>query len=34
MLNEYELPPLDESTDDELKDYMLRRKSSFPDSDV
>ena len=34
ILNNYELPPLDEAIDDELKDYMLRRKSAFPDSDV
>jgi trimethylamine--corrinoid protein Co-methyltransferase len=34
MLCEYELPPLDQAIDDELKEYMLRRKSAFPDSDV
>jgi len=34
QLSEYEAPPLDPSTDEALLDYMTRRKSSFPDSNV
>ena len=34
MLNEYEAPPLDESTDEELRDWIKQRKASFPDSNV
>lgn len=34
MLTEYEAPPLDPSIDEALLDYINRRKSSFPDSNV
>jgi len=34
MLREYEAPPLDEAVDEALMEYMIRRKASFPDSDV
>lgn len=34
MLAEYELPPLDESVEAELVDWIGQRKASFPDSDV
>lgn len=34
MLAEYEAPPLDPAIDEALLDYIDRRKSSFPDSNV
>ncbi len=34
QLAEYEPPPLDPAIDEELNDYMTRRKSSFADSNV
>ncbi|HET7726949.1 MAG TPA: trimethylamine methyltransferase family protein [Candidatus Limnocylindrales bacterium] len=34
MLREYEAPPLDAAVDEALMEYMIRRKASFPDSDV
>ncbi|MEI8298108.1 MAG: trimethylamine methyltransferase family protein [Pseudomonadota bacterium] len=34
QLAEYEAPPLDPAIDEALLDYMTRRKSSFPDSNV
>ncbi len=34
MLNDYEAPVLDPSIDEALIDFMERRKSSFPDSNV
>jgi trimethylamine--corrinoid protein Co-methyltransferase len=34
QLAEYEAPPLDPAADEELLDYMNRRKASFPDSNV
>jgi trimethylamine--corrinoid protein Co-methyltransferase len=34
MLAEYEPPPLDEAVDEELREWIERRKASFPDSDV
>jgi len=34
MLREYEPPPLDQAIDEALMEYMIRRKASFPDSDV
>lgn len=34
LLETYEAPPIDESKDDELRDWIDRRKASFPDSDV
>ena len=34
MLAEYEAPPLDVATDEALMEYIIRRKASFPDSDV
>ncbi len=34
MLAEYEAPPMDESVDEALQDYMTRRKGSFPDSNI
>ncbi len=30
----YESPPIDESRDEAVRDYVARRKSEFPDSDV
>jgi trimethylamine--corrinoid protein Co-methyltransferase len=33
-LEEYETPPLDPAVDEALRDYMDRRKTSFPDSNV
>ena len=33
-LRDYEPPPIDESVDEALQDYMARRKAEFPDSDV
>ena len=32
MLRDYEAPPLDEAIDEELRDYIGRRKSSMPDA--
>ena len=34
MLAEYEAPPIDEAVHDELRDWIRRRKDSFPDSNV
>jgi trimethylamine--corrinoid protein Co-methyltransferase len=34
MLAEYEPPPFDEAVDEELREWIERRKASFPDSDV
>ncbi len=34
LLAEYEPPPLDEAKDVELREYIERRKTSFPDSNV
>ncbi len=34
MLREYEPPPLDPGIDEALRDYIARRKASFPDSNV
>lgn len=34
LLESYEPPPLDETIDEALVDWMERRKASFPDSDV
>jgi trimethylamine--corrinoid protein Co-methyltransferase len=34
QLAEYEAPPMDPAVDEALLDYMNRRKSSFPDSNV
>jgi trimethylamine--corrinoid protein Co-methyltransferase len=34
MLGEYEPPPIDEAKDEELRDWIGRRKTSFPDSNV
>jgi trimethylamine--corrinoid protein Co-methyltransferase len=34
MLAEYEAPPIDPAIDEELLTYIVRRKASFPDSDV
>jgi trimethylamine--corrinoid protein Co-methyltransferase len=33
-LAEYEAPPLDEAMDEELREWIERKKASFPDSDV
>jgi len=33
-LAEYEAPPLDEAVDEELREWIERKKASFPDSDV
>lgn len=34
QLAEYEAPPIDPGVDEGLRDYMQRRKASFPDSNV
>ena len=34
MLAEYEPPPIDEAVDEELREWIERRKLSFPDSNV
>jgi trimethylamine--corrinoid protein Co-methyltransferase len=34
MLEEYVEPALDPAVDEALRDYMGRRKASFPDSNV
>jgi trimethylamine--corrinoid protein Co-methyltransferase len=34
MLREYEAPPLDDAIDEALLEFMVRRKASFPDSEV
>jgi trimethylamine--corrinoid protein Co-methyltransferase len=34
LLASYEPPPLDEAVDEELREWIERRKASFPDSDV
>jgi len=34
MLNDYELPPLDNAIDTQLIDFMNQRKAAFPDSNV
>jgi trimethylamine--corrinoid protein Co-methyltransferase len=34
MLAEYEAPPIDPGIDEALREYITRRKASFPDSDV
>jgi trimethylamine--corrinoid protein Co-methyltransferase len=34
MLNEYEAPPLDDGLDEALLEYIVKRKASFPDSEV
>ena len=31
MLADYEMPPMDESVDEALKDFMARRKEAMPD---
>ena len=32
MLAEYEAPPIDEAKDEELREWIERKKASFPDS--
>jgi trimethylamine--corrinoid protein Co-methyltransferase len=34
MLAEYEAPPIDEAVDEELREWIERKKASFPDSNV
>jgi trimethylamine--corrinoid protein Co-methyltransferase len=34
LLADYEMPPLEDSTDDELSEWIERRSRAFPDSDV
>jgi trimethylamine--corrinoid protein Co-methyltransferase len=34
MLAEYEPPPLDDAIDEELREFIDRRKASFPDSNT
>ena len=34
MLAEYEAPPIDEATDEELREWIKKQKASFPDSNV
>ena len=33
-LAEYEQPPLDDSVSEELREWIERKKASFPDSNV
>jgi trimethylamine---corrinoid protein Co-methyltransferase len=33
MLEQYEPPPIDDAVDDELREWIERKKASFPDSD-
>ena len=32
LLRDYEAPPLDEAIDEELRDFIARRKSEMPDA--
>jgi trimethylamine--corrinoid protein Co-methyltransferase len=32
MLAEYETPPIDDAVDEELREFIERKKASFPDS--
>ena len=32
LLNSYEAPPIDEATDEALKDFVAKRKSELPDA--
>jgi trimethylamine---corrinoid protein Co-methyltransferase len=34
MLADYEAPPLDEAKDEELTEWIARKKASFPDSNA
>jgi trimethylamine--corrinoid protein Co-methyltransferase len=34
MLADYEAPPLDDAKDEELQDWIARKKASFPDSNA
>ena len=34
MLAEYEAPPIDEAKDEELREWIDRKKASFPDSNA
>ena len=34
MLADYQAPPLDAGVDEALREFVARRKASFPDSDV
>ena len=34
MLREYEPPPMDDAVAEELREWIERKKASFPDSDV
>jgi len=34
MLRDYELPPIDEAIDQELVEWIAKRKAAFPDSNV
>jgi trimethylamine--corrinoid protein Co-methyltransferase len=34
MLASYQPPPIDEAVDEELREWIDRRKASFPDSNV
>jgi trimethylamine--corrinoid protein Co-methyltransferase len=34
MLAEYEAPPIDDAVDQELREWIERKKASFPDSNV
>jgi trimethylamine--corrinoid protein Co-methyltransferase len=34
MLAEYEEPPLESAIDEALLEFIVRRKASFPDSEV
>jgi trimethylamine--corrinoid protein Co-methyltransferase len=34
MIAGYEPPPIDEAVDEELREWIERKKASFPDSNV
>ena len=34
MLADYEAPPIDEAVDEELREFIERKKASFPDSNA
>ncbi len=34
MLAEYEAPPIDDAVDEALREFIERKKASFPDSNV
>ena len=34
MLADYEPPPIDEAVDEELREFVERKKASFPDANA